>query len=270
MISICAIIVARNEAQYLRILLPILARQGIDVAIIDNESTDDSRELYSAYSGNPVIRVEQLPWLGYYSLLKQLEAKQSLCASLNHDWLVHHDADEIIEHQNPRLHLRNAIQEAHENGDTAVNFDEFVFLPEPNTDYSERNYYESIRRYYFFEPYKHRLQRAWKRVSGLGNLLSGGHQLSGAKFSLYPTSHVLRHYIVLSSDHARRKYLNRVYDPKALGRGWHGNKLKFSVKNLELPQRSKYLIRLGERSPDFRKNVPTAKHYWEWGEDERE
>jgi glycosyltransferase involved in cell wall biosynthesis len=270
MLSICAIIAARNEAQYLRVLLPFLASQGIDVVIIDNESTDSSRELYSEYRGNPVIRVEKLPWRGYYSVLEQLEAIQKLSAYLKHDWLVHHAPDEIMEHLNPSLKLHDAIREADENGDTVVNFDEFVFLPEPNIDYSDRNYYEGIRRYYFFEPYKHRLQRAWKRVSGLDNLLSGGHQLSGANFYMHPSNHVLRHYIVLSSDHAKRKYLNRVVDPRDLERGWHGNRLNISEKNLELPQRSKFLIQLGEQSPDFCKDVPSVKHYWQWGEGERE
>jgi len=270
MLSICAVMAVRNEAQYLRILLPLLASQGIDVAIIDNDSTDESWQLYSEYRGNPVIRVETLPWLGYFSLLKQLEAKQKLYGDLKHDWLVHHAPDEIMEHINPNFKLRDAIQEADASGNTVVNFDEFVFLPEPNSNYSGRNYYESICRYYFFEPSKHRLQRAWKRVSGLDSLLSGGHQLSGAKYSMYPTSHVLRHYIVLSSDHAKKKYLNRVYDPKDLEHGWHGNRLNFSEKNLELPQSSKFLIPLGENSPDLCKDVPSVKHYWEWGVRERE
>lgn len=36
MISICAVIAVRNESPYLKVLLPLLAKQGIDVAIIDN------------------------------------------------------------------------------------------------------------------------------------------------------------------------------------------------------------------------------------------
>jgi hypothetical protein len=70
------IIAVRNEAPYLRVLLPILASQRIDVAIIDNESTDDSPLLFSEYTRDPIILVEKLPYDGYFSLTKQLIAKQ--------------------------------------------------------------------------------------------------------------------------------------------------------------------------------------------------
>ena len=42
-LSICAVIAARNEVPYLRILLPRLHQQNIDVYIVDNESGEESR-----------------------------------------------------------------------------------------------------------------------------------------------------------------------------------------------------------------------------------
>lgn len=266
MISICAVIAARNEFPYLRVLLPMLANQGIDVAIVDNGSTDASIDLYSSYIRNPIILVEHLRYKGIFSLTEQLEAKKDICNKIKHDWVIHHDADEVFEHFKPGLTLRDAIKEADENGYTALNFDEFVFLPEPESDYSNRNYYKEILNYYFFEPGKNRKNACWKRTAGLTNVMAGGHRLSGKDLSIFPINHIFRHYILLSYEHAKRKYLNRTFSKQDLDRGWHGNRLNFTVKNLELPHASKFLFQLPKYdSKEFSRALPTAKHYWEWG-----
>ena len=77
-LSICAIIATRNEAHYLKVLLPILGEQKIDVAIVDNGSTDESYELYSNYMGKPIIMVENLVYRGIYSLSELLAKKQEI------------------------------------------------------------------------------------------------------------------------------------------------------------------------------------------------
>jgi glycosyltransferase involved in cell wall biosynthesis len=264
-LSICAIIAARNELHYLNILLPLLAEQRIDVIIVDNESTDGSSELYSGLMGKPIITVETLPYRGSFSLSEQLSAKQELCKTINHDWVIHHDADEIMEHHKPGLTLRDAIQEADRAGYNILNFEEFVFLPEPNSNYFNRNYYAELLRYYFFEPKKNRLNRAWKRSSQLSNTTTGGHILKGSYLSVAPTNHILRHYIALSGHHAKEKYLGRDFDPKELAKRWHNNRLNFTKKNLLLPDKNAFLFRLNRYdSKDFCRTKPANKHFWQW------
>jgi hypothetical protein len=263
-LSICAVIAVRNEFPYLRLLLPLLAKQGIEVAIIDNQSTDGSQRLYADYWGSPVILVESLPYSGYFSLSKQLEAKLSLIDRLPHDWIVHHDADEILEHYQPGLGLREAIEEAEAAGCNTLNFDEFVFLPEPGSDYSGRDYYTELLRYYFYEPQKNRLNRAWKRVANRLDIASGGHRLQDGA-SIFPVNHVLRHYIVLSASHAQQKYLNRCFDEADLLRGWHRKRLNLTAIDLALPGHHEYLFTL-ERggSKAFHRGSPASNHYWQW------
>jgi glycosyltransferase involved in cell wall biosynthesis len=263
--SICAIIVARNEAQYLRYLLPSLAKQEIDVMIIDNDSTDESRELYSRYSNNPVIYLDTLPYHGFASLTDRLGKKQEFFRNCSHDWIVHHDADEIIEHEKPGLSLRDAIEEADEAGYNALNFEEFVFLPEPGSDYFNRNYYEEMRRYYFFKPSSQRLNRAWKNIPGISNFKSGGHKLQGENLRFSPENHLLRHYIVLGQQHAYTKYLHRTYDPRDLAMGWQGNRLNFTAQNLILPCDNPNIFRLSTPEiKDFSRAAPLDKHFWNW------
>jgi len=264
-LSICSIIAVRNEFKYLNVLLPILAEQGIDVAIIDNESTDGSKELYSRFYGEPIISVETLPYRGFFSLSEQLSAKQELCKNISHDWVIHQDADEIMEHYKAGKTLRDAIQEADEAGYNVLNFDEFVFLPSPNFDDSNGDFYLEILNYYFFEPRKNRLNRVWKRTSQLSNAASGGHLLQGNVLSTVPINHILRHYIVLSEYHAKKKYQSRLFDDVDLVKGWHGNRLNFTENNLWIPDKSNLLFRLDEGGvKNFCRARPTSKHFWEW------
>jgi hypothetical protein len=148
---------------------------------------------------------------------------------------------------------------------TAINFDEFVFLPEPGKDYFNRNYYCEMLQYYFFEPYGNRLNRAWKKDARITNCNSGGHRLSGATLKFPPFNHLLRHYIVLSAEHAKKKYLHRTFDINEIEKGWHGNRLNFTYENLELPDESQFLFRLGkyDSRPLFKEN-PSKRHFWEW------
>lgn len=200
-----------------------------------------------------------------YSQTQQLEAKQKIYQKIKHDWVIHHDADEILEDFRPNHTLRDAIQEADEGGYNALNFDEFVFLPKPDADIFNNNYYTENLQYYFFEPHNNRLNRAWRRDKIFNNVLSGGHNLSGEDISFFPANHILRHYIVLSYEHAKLKYLHRSFSQQDLMKGWHWNRRNFTADNLTLPSNIKYLFQLQTyHSKEFRKDVPAAVHYWSW------
>jgi hypothetical protein len=264
-VSICALIAARNEHPYLRILLPVLAEQNIDAVILDNDSTDGSQALYAAHTGAPILAVRHLPHRGVFSLTEQLVAKQHLAERLNYDWVIHQDADEILEHRADGRTLRDAIQEAHDRGHNAINFEEVVFLPGPDEDFAGRNYYQEMRRYYYFAPSPRRLNRAWKVASRLSNLAFGGHRLEGRKVSFAPENHILRHYIALSEQRAMAKYLSRTFADGDLAKGWHGNRVTINRENIRVPTESAYLLELPSGpSKAFRWDRPAPRHYWEW------
>jgi hypothetical protein len=262
-LSICAVIAVRNEVGYLETLLPMLANQHIDVAILDNESGEKSHKLYARYAGAPIISVNSLRFSGVFSLEQQLVAKNKIYKKLKHDWVIHHDADEILEHYQPGKNLRTAIEEAHLGQFNVLNFDEFVFLPDMGR--SVENYYTDILNYYFFETRPLRLNRAWRRDMNVDNFLHGGHSLTGENIKISPTNHIMRHYIVLSDQHALKKYLSRVFSQAEINKGRHGNRRNFTVENLAIPAESPFLFRLPHyQSKDFRRDCPTKKHYWEW------
>lgn len=267
-LSICAVIAVRNEYPYMSVLLPLLAAQKIDVVILDNDSSDGCIKLYQKFHYAPVIAVETLPYTGDFSLTDQLHKKEEIISRLHHDWVVHHDADEVLQHREGGT-LRDAIEEADGLGFNALNFEEFVFLPKPGEDLSGRDYYKEMLRYYFFSPDTNRLNRAWKRLDNLSQM-SGGHILSGETVKMNPCSHILRHYIVLSSRHALSKYLSREFDDFDLKKGWHGNRINFTFENLTIPEDHELLHSLTScQSMNFDRTKATEKHYWEWSKKNR-
>ncbi|NND31575.1 MAG: glycosyltransferase [Saprospiraceae bacterium] len=265
-LSICAIIAVRNEADYLKILLPRLAAQDIEVIIIDNESTDASSEIYDDFLCNPIIRIISLPYRNFFSLTDQMECKNQLMDRLPHDWIIHHDADEIMENRDNSYTLRQTIEEADDQGFNCLNFDEFVFVPEPGSNYEGRDYYAHMHRYYFFSPESNRLHRAFRRDLERFPNNYNGHRIAAKDLRLFPVNHTLRHYILLSDEHARRKYLGRRFDPIDLEKGWHGNRLSFSEENLLFPSlKATGLFRSnGYAVRELCRDAPQSTHFWEW------
>ncbi len=264
-LSICAVIAVRNEAPYLEYLLPRLAAQGIDVAVLDHGSEDATRNLLERHRDDPVIRIEQLPYRGTFALEEQLAAKRLLIGTLTQDWIIHLDADEVLEHRNPGSSLRAAIEEAQGFGANVVNFEEFTFIPEPDADYSGRDYYAEMHRYYFFEKWKNWLHRAWRRDAGLDNTALGGHVLSGEHIRMCPYTHVMRHYIALSQAHIRRKYLTRSFAEAEVARGWHRDRVRVTHEALQLPTDDPCIKTLGTADNEcLCRAAPVASHYWHW------
>lgn len=263
-LSICAVIAARNEFPYLQVLLPILREQNIDVAIVDNDSEDGSSELFRDEL-SPVVHVEHVPFEGVMDLPALLGAKARVIDGLDHDWVVHMDCDEVPEHRDPGKTLRDALTEAHTGGYNAVNFEEFVFLPDRGTETFTGNYHREFLSYYHFAPRENRLNRAWRPDNGLTNVGGAGHKLEGP-VRLAPQNHILRHYPVLSQEHARRKYPERKFAERALRQGWHGNRVGITAEALSFPPEDDPRLRRLERfdSKDFDRSRPLIHHYWEW------
>lgn len=263
--TICAVIAVRNEAPYLRFLLPRLAEQGIDVAIIDHGSTDNSAALLRAHRGQPVLFRLDLPYLGHFSLLQQLEAKQKVIDQLPHDWVIHQDADEILEPADPTRTLSDLIAEADAAGDTVINFEEFCFIPAPDENFVDKDYFRELRSYYYFTPWANRLNRAWRRDANLQNLVTGGHELTGSRLRRFPVDQVLRHYIVLSQQHALNKYLGRQFAPADIAAGFHRNRQGLTAAQLRLPAASPWLCWDAQDGVTrLSRAQPTSTHFWAW------
>jgi len=262
--TILAIACVRDESVHMRRLIEGLRDDGLDLAILDNGSTDGTREIAETYLGAGVDRILDLPWTGAFSLSEQLRAKSTLVADIRHDWVVHVDADEWLQSPAPAQTLAEGIAEADAAGANCVNFEEFVFLPRPDADHVHDTYAGEMRDYYYFRPRHPRLLRAWKREAGLTNLASGGHMLRGGAVLRHDVDFILRHYIALSEAHGRAKYVGRVFADEDIARGWHGKRRAIVPDTLRFRQNPALRTLPTPESRDFDRSAPIRQHFWEW------
>jgi glycosyltransferase involved in cell wall biosynthesis len=259
---IVAILAVRNEELYLARCLEHLFQQGIETCIIDNGSVDRTHEIASSFLDRGVIRIDTLPYAGFFDLVGQLLYKERLASEINANWFIHHDADEIREAPLPFKTLREGIEAADAAGCTAVDFEEFVFVPSHADErFEKRDYVEEMRDYYFYKPRNlHRVQ-AWKKTGAdLDLISSGGHQAAFYQRRIYGKKFILKHYIVLSASHAREKYgRERVYRRCEIEFGWHQPRAVFSPERFILPSPSA-LRHLANGSDSLDRSEPKSEH----------
>lgn len=258
--KITAVMCVRNEEKYLDVTLSHLAANGISLAIIDNDSTDRTQEICEKYQSHIVYR-GRLPYDGAFSVTKQLAVKSLVYESVQSDWFIHMDADEILQSPRPGESLREGFERITAEGWNAVNFDEFVFLPEAHEAFEERDFFKGMRHYYFFEPCPKRLMRAWRTGVGIRQI-DGGHRLGAENLRVAPEDFILRHYPSLSLSHARNKHPDRVIAGEDIAKGWHVNRLSIRADEVVLPPRNELKVLNSCDDKQFDKSDPWKQHFW--------
>lgn len=272
---VIALLATYNEERFIAGCLDHLIGQGVQVYVIDNESTDRTREIAESYVGRGVVGIETMPRDGVYRWKPILRRKEELAEELDADWFVHLDADEIRLPPRAGISLADAFADVDEQGDNAVNFAEFTFLPtreEPDHDHDR---FQSTMRWYY--PYKtgtpHGL-KAWKRPESRSRRLlpglkprrnraelawSGGHRIRFRGMRVHPQSFPMRHYLFLSLPHAIEKYVDRQYDATEVRSGWHQWRARITTDSLKLPSRSE--LRAYEGDSRLDPSEPRMEHY---------
>jgi len=265
---ILATLTVRNEAKYIQQCLAYHIQQGVSFIVIDNDSTDHTRELCEAFLGKGLLKIEHLPYPGHFDLTAILQKEAEVQQNSQADWLIHLDADEILQSNRPGETLAEAIHRIDAKGYGAINFDEFVFLPENSSvDYTGQNFVEAMQYYYFFCPHKRRTKRrtiVFKKEGIAANFQSGGHRLEGKKLKIYPKNFFLRHYIGLSESQLKAKYGGRIFAPQDLEKGWHGNRNGLRADQLQIPPHEKLEKFPYSIKKPFSKRRPYKTHFWDW------
>ena len=258
---IIAILATYNEGRFIAGCLEHLFRHGIEVYLIDNCSTDQTVAIAAQYLNRGLITIETLPRAGVFCLRTQLERKEQLAASLEADWFMHVDADEIHLPPHSDCTLAQALADVEAQGYNAVNFLEFTFIPTQEApDHDHADFQRTMRWYYPFQPFfPHRLN-AWKRQPGPVELAwSGGHRVRFPGLRIYPASFRMRHYLFLSVPHAIRKYVDRCYDPAEVEAQWHGWRAKLKREMIKLPSQAE--MRTYRSDDQLDRSNPRTCHY---------
>lgn len=262
--SVLAVMAARNEAGYIEHALERVIDDGMEVVLLDNGSTDGTRELAERFLGSGLLRIEDQPFTGAFDLPEQLRRKAAIVADASHDWVVHIAPDEWL-HATSDATLPEFLEREVTPTTQVVDFVEYVFLPPARVDMFGEDVRRIATSYYCFVPAPLRLMRAWRRDLGVDLVESAGHRFREVDLAMvHPEPQVLRHYIGLSWSYAIAKRADRVYPETSLARGWHGNRLDYRFAR---PVVGHPAVRRAEpwwvRTLDA--SAATRHHFWQEG-----
>jgi glycosyltransferase involved in cell wall biosynthesis len=259
---VMALLATYNEERFIGACLEHLRRQEVDAYVIDNCSTDQTLDIVHRYLGRGVVGVETFPRRGVYSWRPILERKERLASTLDADWFMHADPDEIRLPLRSDRTLRQSFAELDAQGYNAVNFQEFTFVPTQEApDHDHKDFQKTMRWYYPFLPSAdpHRVN-AWKRQSRPVELAwSGGHHVRFSGLRIFPQWLPMRHYLFLSIGHAVYKYIERGYDSAEVSMGWHRLRASLYREMIRLPSATE--LRLYRSDDQLDASNPRSKHY---------
>src|SRR3954471_22720098 len=118
---VIALLATYDEERFVASCLEHLIRGGVEVFLIDNESTDGTVEIARSYLGNGLVGVEIVPRTGVYSWRPLLRRKSELAITLKADWFLHVDADEVRLPPSSGTTLAEALLDVDRQGYNAVN-----------------------------------------------------------------------------------------------------------------------------------------------------
>jgi hypothetical protein len=229
-----AVMPAFNEADVIFHAIGALVSEGVDVYLIDHESTDGTAEVARPWLGRGLVRIERFPEEAGYSERNRTEMVWrdilrrvgEVTGEVPADWYLFVNADEFREAPWPGVTLAEGLREVDELGFNAVNFELLDFRPTPQDAFVEGSDVREHLRHY--EPPRHYdvLQiKAWKAQPAVADLVQhGGHDVLFAGKRVFPVPFLLRHYPIRSAEHGRRKVLaERLarFAAEERAGGWH-------------------------------------------------
>lgn len=260
--QVVALLATYNEERFIAGCLDHLLEQNLKIYLIDNGSTDQTASIAERYLGHGLIGLETFPRTGMFSLRPLLERTERLANTLDADWFMNLDVDEIRLPPRSGRTLAEAFAEVEEQGYNAINFQEFTFIPtRENPDHDHSAFCNTMRRYYPFMSAPIATQvKAWKRQAGPVEFAwSGGHQIRFDGLRISPQNFVMKHYLFLSVAHAHRKYIDKTYDPGEVEAGWHRARVALRPELIKLPPESE--LRAFVSNDELDASNPRARHY---------
>jgi glycosyltransferase involved in cell wall biosynthesis len=228
-----AIMPAFNEADVVYHAIGALIAGGVDVYLIDHESTDGTADAAAPWLGRGLLGIERFPDDSGYAarnhgvmVWREILARvQELSGEIDAPWYLFVNADEFREAPWPGITLAEGLREADELGYSAVNFELLNFRPVDDGYVPGEDPRRHLR--YYEAPARHDLLqvKAWKRQPAPVDLVHhGGHDVLFEGKRVYPVPFLLRHYPIRSSEHGARKVLaERLprFAAEERADGWH-------------------------------------------------
>lgn len=231
--KIIAIVSAYNEDDIIYHVIGDLVSQGIEVYLINHNSSDNTVLEASRWLCKGLVHIENFPdEAGYpennfnnYVWTDILKRKEELAVTLGADWYIHHDADEFRESPFPGVSLRSGIALADLLGFNAIDFALLNFRPTDNSFVPGGDVRESLRWFEWGEAFNSLQIKAWKNTGRPVNLTThAGHSVLFPGRLIFPLKFILRHYPIRSQQHGLQKVLKQRktrFLQEERDKGWH-------------------------------------------------
>ncbi|SBO44887.1 glycosyltransferase family 2 protein [Cyanobium sp. NIES-981] len=229
---VAAIIIAHNESDVLEECLSYLHGQGVATYLLDDESDDGTEAIAHALLERGVLAGYErsgLPEDCQERWSQLLALSFAKAQTLDADWIIHHDADELRESPWEGVSLAKAIGMIDGLGYNCIDHTvvEFLFTQDSDSRSAEGGHQRLDQRLTRFRFPSHRANftqfKAWKKADQQ-TLSEGGHRILLNDQAVFPLKFLIKHYPLRSAAHARRKVLterNARLSPERRLLGWH-------------------------------------------------
>lgn len=229
-----AIMSTYNDVDIAEYVVSDYIRNGVDLRILDNWSTDGTYEVLDRFQEKhpDSVVVERYPRIksdeAFYDWHKILTRKQEIArVAKGYEWVLHVDSDELRRPPWAGMTIQQALGAIGSWGFNAVDHTVVNFVP---TEDGFTQGYDPEHFFRFFEfgdrP-GHFLQvKTWNRhdaPSQADLATSGGHEVQFEGRKVFPLKFLLKHYPLRSIAHAERKLGDRKErtQKERAERGWH-------------------------------------------------
>ena len=225
--KVLAIMHVYNEEDVIRQTILHLLNEGIDVYVLDNWSKDNTsviiNELVKQYPSR--VFSEKYPLNkdnDCYDWYHQLEKTEQLSKSLDYDWFIHYDADEIRISPFTNATLKEMLYMADKLG---FNLIENTVIDFKLTDRNQENIFMKDTYFAFGLKSGHFVQyKTWKKCLNIDLKKSGGHEAIIDNPKVFPLKVLNKHYPFRSIKQATKKVFidrNTRYRQEERDIGWH-------------------------------------------------
>jgi len=211
-----------NDEDFISEVLENAISQGIELVVLDDNSTDKTFEICKKFEGSGVLDVYQHK-SNSWNEEENRRIIYDLAIKHNPDWLILYGSDELLESWNNEVTLKDAISQVDREGYNLIQFNWFNFFLTSNDNDQSKSIKEKLKYYSWASDY---LYRSWKNIPGVGLQARGGHVPifpQGITYKIYPRKFVLRHYQFRNNEQFKKKAQDRIKKLKGTTReklGW--------------------------------------------------
>ena len=198
---VVAIVAAYNESDIIAQVVADLIAQGTDVYFLDDGSSDGTVAAVEPFVGHGVLAIEPLRVANRPASVERfdweiiLRRKADVARSIDADWFIHHDADELRESPWRGVTLSDAVQRVDAADFNAIDFASLDFWPVHDGFQTGDDLRTAFTHYSRRAPYDAVQIRAWKNTGADVDLVSsGGHDIQFPGRHVFPIRFLSRHY----------------------------------------------------------------------------